>query len=74
MIGDTVVAFRISGGYASQVTVPAKDVFTKPDALDFPAAANLLLAGTTAAEALHGSGVRAPATRSSCTARPVRSA
>jgi len=51
--GDAVVAFRISGGYASQVTVPAKDVFAKPDALDFPAAANLLLAGTTAAETLH---------------------
>nr|BFE57897.1 NADP-dependent oxidoreductase [Dactylosporangium thailandense] len=51
--GDAVVAFRINGGYASQVTVPAKDVFAKPEALDFPAAANLLLAGTTAAEALH---------------------
>jgi len=51
--GDAVVAFRISGGYASQVTVPAKDVFAKPGALDYPAAANLLLAGTTAAEALH---------------------
>ncbi|MGN9908853.1 NADP-dependent oxidoreductase [Phytohabitans sp. LJ34] len=53
LVGDAVVAFRISGGYASQVTVPARDVFAKPDALDFPAAANLLLAGTTAAEALH---------------------
>ncbi|MEV6932037.1 NADP-dependent oxidoreductase [Dactylosporangium sp. NPDC051485] len=57
--GDEVVAFRISGGYATQVTVPAKDVFAKPGALDFPAAANLLLAGTTAAEALHVTGVRA---------------
>ncbi|GAB3834215.1 NADP-dependent oxidoreductase [Dactylosporangium cerinum] len=52
-VGDPVVAFRISGGYASQVTVPAKDVFAKPEALDYPAAANLLLAGSTAAEALH---------------------
>ncbi|GAA4464842.1 quinone oxidoreductase family protein [Phytohabitans houttuyneae] len=59
LIGDTVVAFRISGGYASRVTVPAKDVFAKPDTLDYPAAANLLLAGTTAAEALHVTGVRA---------------
>ncbi|MEV4514212.1 NADP-dependent oxidoreductase [Dactylosporangium sp. NPDC049525] len=58
-VGDAVVAFRISGGYASQVTVPAKDVFAKPAALDFPAAANLLLAGTTAAEALHVTGVGA---------------
>ncbi|GAA4254426.1 quinone oxidoreductase family protein [Dactylosporangium darangshiense] len=55
--GDPVVAFRISGGYASAVTVPAKDVFAKPAALDYPAAANLLLAGTTAAEALHVTGV-----------------
>jgi NADPH2:quinone reductase len=52
-VGDAVVAFRIRGGWASRVTVPAKDVFAKPAALDFPAAANLLLAGTTAAEALH---------------------
>ncbi|MDQ7908474.1 NADP-dependent oxidoreductase [Phytohabitans sp. ZYX-F-186] len=52
-VGDPVVAFRIQGGYASRVTVPAKDVFAKPGALDFPAAANLLLAGATAAEALH---------------------
>lgn len=55
--GDPVVAFRVSGGYASRVTVPAKDVFAKPAALDDPAAANLLLAGTTAAEALHVTGV-----------------
>ncbi len=52
-IGDAVLAFRVSGGYASVVTVPAADVFAKPDALDFPAAANLLLAGTTAADMLH---------------------
>ena len=52
-VGDEVLAFRISGGYSSAVTVPAKDVFAKPDILSFPEAANLLLAGTTAAEALH---------------------
>lgn len=52
-VGDPVIAFRVSGGYASVLTVPAKDVFAKPDALDFPAAANLLLAGTTAADMLH---------------------
>ncbi|BCB77743.1 NADP-dependent oxidoreductase [Phytohabitans flavus] len=53
VIGDPVVAFRIDGGYASQVTVPAKSVFAKPDTIDFPAAANLMLAGGAAAEALH---------------------
>jgi NADPH:quinone reductase-like Zn-dependent oxidoreductase len=52
-VGDEVLAFRISGGYSSAVTVPAKDVFAKPAILSFPEAANLLLAGTTAAEALH---------------------
>ena len=33
-------------------------MFAKPPALDHPAAANLLLAGTTAAEMLHVTGVR----------------
>ncbi|HEX4400044.1 MAG TPA: NADP-dependent oxidoreductase [Galbitalea sp.] len=52
-VGDEVLAFRISGGYSTAVTVTAKDVFAKPTILSFPEAANLLLAGTTAAEALH---------------------
>jgi NADPH2:quinone reductase len=52
-VGDEVLAFRISGGFASAVTVAAKDVFAKPANLSFPEAANLLLAGTTAAECLH---------------------
>jgi len=51
-VGDEVLAFRISGGYASAVTVPARDVFAKPAELDFAEAANLLLVGTTAAEML----------------------
>ncbi len=56
-VGDAVLAFRIYDGYASRVLLPADDVFAKPAALDFPAAANLLLAGTTAAEMLHVTGV-----------------
>jgi NADPH:quinone reductase len=51
-VGDAVLAFRVGGGYASAITVPAKDVFAKPESLDFPAAANLLLAGTTAMDML----------------------
>jgi NADPH:quinone reductase len=51
-VGDEVLAFRVTGGYATSITVPASDVFAKPAALDFPAAANLLLAGATAAEML----------------------
>jgi NADPH2:quinone reductase len=52
-VGDEVLAYRITGGYSTALTVPAKDVFAKPAALSFPAAANLLLAGATGAEALH---------------------
>ncbi|MBO1756590.1 NADP-dependent oxidoreductase [Allobranchiibius sp. CTAmp26] len=56
-VGDEVLAFRVSGGYASSITVPARDVFAKPAGLGFPEAANLLLAGSTAAEMLHVTGV-----------------
>lgn len=56
-VGDEVLAFRVSGGYASSIMVPAADVFAKPAGLGFPEAANLLLAGSTAAEMLHVTGV-----------------
>jgi len=49
-VGDEVVAFRVQGAYATEITVPAHDVFAKPENLSHPEAANLLLAGTTAAE------------------------
>ncbi|WP_150956880.1 quinone oxidoreductase family protein [Microbacterium testaceum] len=49
-VGDEVVAFRVQGAYATELTVPARDVFAKPANLSHPEAANLLLAGTTAAE------------------------
>ncbi|MGV9827490.1 quinone oxidoreductase family protein [Gordonia sp. NPDC003429] len=49
-VGDEVLAFRVHGGYATALTVPAEKVFAKPAALDFAAASNLLLAGTTAAD------------------------
>lgn len=51
-VGDEVIAFRVRGGYASEVTVPAEKAFAKPTTLTHPEAANLLLAGTTAAEML----------------------
>lgn len=56
-VGDEVLAFRISGGWASEVTVPAKDVLAKPASLSWGEAANLLLAGCTASEMLHVTGV-----------------
>ena len=51
-IGDEVVAFRVEGGYATELTVPAAKVFAKPSTLTHPEASNLLLVGTTAAEML----------------------
>lgn len=49
-VGDEVVAFRVQGAYATEISVPARDVFAKPASLSHAQAANLLLAGTTAAE------------------------
>ncbi|KZE41731.1 quinone oxidoreductase family protein [Microbacterium sp. T32] len=49
-VGDEVVAFRVQGAYATELNVPARDVFAKPATLSHAEAANLLLAGTTAAE------------------------
>lgn len=51
-VGDEVLAFRISGGYATEITIPADKAFSKPTTLTHAGAANLLLAGTTAAEML----------------------
>ncbi|MFT4125863.1 MAG: NADP-dependent oxidoreductase [Gordonia sp. (in: high G+C Gram-positive bacteria)] len=51
-VGDPVLAFRVRGGYASSIVVPAADVFTKPAGLGFDEAAGLLLAATTAADLL----------------------
>ncbi|MCS5723553.1 NADP-dependent oxidoreductase [Herbiconiux sp. CPCC 203407] len=58
-VGDEVLAFRIKGGYSSARTVPAKDVFAKPANVPFEQAANLLLAGATAAEMLDVTAVKA---------------
>lgn len=49
-VGDEVIAFRVAGGWAERITVPAADVFAKPAPLGFPEAANLLLAAATAAD------------------------
>jgi NADPH:quinone reductase len=51
-VGDDVIAFEVVGGYASALNARASDVFAKPGPLNFAQAANLLLAGTTAAELL----------------------
>ncbi|WP_017933894.1 NADP-dependent oxidoreductase [Nocardioides sp. Iso805N] len=56
-VGEDVIAFRIDGGYASALTVPAADVVPKPAGLPWPEAAGLLLAGVTAVHALEVTGV-----------------
>jgi NADPH2:quinone reductase len=56
VVGDEVLAFRVSGGWTDELTVPARDVFAKPPSVPFEQAANLLLAGTTASEMLHVTG------------------
>ncbi|PSS44890.1 NADP-dependent oxidoreductase [Arthrobacter woluwensis] len=58
-VGDEVLAFRVRGGYATELTVPAEKVLHRPASLDVEEAANLLLAGTTAAEMLHTVGATA---------------
>jgi NADPH:quinone reductase-like Zn-dependent oxidoreductase len=58
-VGQEVIAFRVTGGWATALTVPASDVFSKPDRLSFEAAANLMLVGATASEMLDVTGVAA---------------
>ncbi|HEY6760291.1 MAG TPA: NADP-dependent oxidoreductase [Baekduia sp.] len=58
-VGDEVLSYRVTGGYATALTVAARDVFAKPASLSFPEAANLLLASATAADALEVTGVGA---------------
>lgn len=57
--GDEVIAFRIEGGYADEVVVPASAVVPKPAAMSWEAAAGLMLAGATAAHAVSATGVAA---------------
>lgn len=61
-VGDEVIAYPILGGYASDLLVPIDSILPKPATLDFSQAANLLLAGTTAAEMLDVTGVRSSET------------
>ncbi|SMH44820.1 NADPH:quinone reductase [Rathayibacter oskolensis] len=58
-VGDEVVAFRVSGGWAEEVVVPASSVLSKPAALGWAAAAGLLLTGTTAVHLLEATRVSA---------------
>lgn len=58
-VGDTVVAFRVVGGWAQEVRTSAANAFRIPADADLPQAAGLLLAGTTAWHLLEATGLGA---------------
>lgn len=56
-VGDEVIAYLVSGGYAQRLTAPATAVVPKPPTLSWEQAAGLLLVGVTAASAVWAAGV-----------------
>lgn len=56
-VGDEVIAYPITGGFADAITVKASSVLPKPRPLDWAQAANLLLTGVTAWHLLEATGV-----------------
>jgi len=50
--GDEVIAFRVAGGYAADLIVPAASVIAKPATMSFEQASGLMLTGVTAVHAL----------------------
>jgi len=56
-VGDEVVAYRVSGGYADRLVVEASEVFAKPERLSWEQASGLMLTGATAAHLLHATAV-----------------
>lgn len=52
IVGDEVIAYRVSGGYTDRLIAPASAVVPKPTASSWTQAAVMLLDGTTAAHAL----------------------
>lgn len=56
-VGDEVIGYPVSGGYAEAVTVPASSVFPKPASLSFEQAAGLSLTGVAAYHLVEATGV-----------------
>ena len=56
-VGDEVIGYRVSGGYAEEITVAATSVLPKPASLGWEEAAGLLLTGVTAFHLLEATGV-----------------
>ncbi len=55
--GDEVIAYPVQGAYATELVAPASSVLAKPAGLSFPQASGLMLAGVTAAHAVHATNV-----------------
>jgi NADPH:quinone reductase-like Zn-dependent oxidoreductase len=58
-VGDEVIVFRTGGAYATDLVVDESTLTPKPEGLDWPEAAGLLLAGATAVHTLEATGVAA---------------
>lgn len=58
-VGDEVIAYRITGGYAAELVTDAGALVPKPAALEWPQAAGLMLTGATAWHCLVATGVSA---------------
>jgi NADPH:quinone reductase len=58
-VGDEVIAYRVTGGYAAELVVPAQALVPKPPDLGWAEASGLMLAGVTAWHALVAAGVSA---------------
>jgi NADPH2:quinone reductase len=58
-VGDEVIAYRISGGYAADLVVAGDALVPKPPSLGWPEASGLMLAGATAWHALVATAVTA---------------
>ena len=58
-VGDEVIGYRVSGGYAESITVEGDAVFPKPPSLSWEEAAGLSLTGVTATHLLEATGVTA---------------
>ena len=58
-LGDEVIGYRVSGGYADEVVTAASSVLPKPSTLSWAEAAGLMVAGVTAMHLLEATGVAA---------------
>jgi NADPH:quinone reductase len=56
-VGDEVIGFRVSGGYAAELVVPAAALVPRPASLGWEQAAGLMLTGATAVHALTATAV-----------------